>query len=517
MALKEPRSFGGRDRRRLAIHVLVLVSAAFVLVVGLNVFTRKLLVRYPFLRADLTEVKIYSLSEPTRSFLERQDPGAKIYAIYKRTPGRGTAASHLQRVEALAFGRVLNLLDEYRLLAPAVEYELVDVDRDPVRAQEIAKRLDLRPVRPEEWSRLVVVSGERRRDLLLREMVTLNPGSSRSLPSVASFRAEDAITSALIQVAVEAPPRVYFLFGHGEGDPESENEREGWSEAGTLLERAGLEVRTLDLARRGEVPGDAAAIVVAGPRADLGGSEAAALARYLARGGRALFLLDPEVAIPTIEELLAGFNLDPADPDVVAIDKSQFQLGRRVDHLDLSGGVTRYHPITEPIAAQRLRLSLTRTRPILEVLQDSTLMPVSLLKLSPDGFGARLLPGRRLGGLEVELDEEHDLTSQDGLDVGVAVEAPGSSGTARLVVLGNSALFSNALIDYGPGNAHLLVNIANWLVERDFDLGIPSNSDLDRTIALTRENDRRFLALFVGGLPALALALGLVTFLVRRR
>ena len=41
------------------------------------------------------------------------------------------------------------------------------------------------------------------------------------------------------------------------------------------------------------MPADASDVVVAGPQTDLFGPEVDALRRYLARGGKLLFLLDP--------------------------------------------------------------------------------------------------------------------------------------------------------------------------------------------------------------------------------
>ena len=54
-----------------------------------------------------------------------------------------------------------------------------------------------------------------------------------------------------------------------------------------------LRRRQLVLAQKREVPADATVVVVAGPQTDFLQPEIDALKRYIAKGGKVMFLLDP--------------------------------------------------------------------------------------------------------------------------------------------------------------------------------------------------------------------------------
>ncbi len=512
----ESTNWGGRDRRRLALQVVVLVLVAMVFVVGTNMLAKHLLTRFPWMRADLTEVKLHSLSDTTRGLLESQQPDADITVVFKSL---GQTRSQVT-AEQEALARLLDLLGEYRLLAPGLNVTTVDVDRDPSRARDIADRLELRELQPAEVSRVVVEAGGRRRDIPQAAWVSIDYGDGRRPASIVAFPAEDALTSALVHVLDPTPPEVHFLTGHGEGDPDAEDPAHGFSQARELLEQIGLEVRTLDLAARGEVPDEAAAVLVAGVRSDFTKAEAEALAAYFRRGGRGYFLLDPGVALPNVRELLRPYNLTLMDPELIVIDSKQHPIGADWDELAIKQGITGYHPITESLSMTGRRVHLGRSRPIRRTVVDTTMSPVSLLKTATRerdlSFLMRLTEDRSVRVRKVEFDEERDY--HDGLefDLAFAVESPGSEGTARLVTFGSSSFASNARIRMGA-NQQLFVNVANWLVDREFRLGIPPRTDLDRTFVMTEENDRKYLLLFVAGIPGLAALLGIATWVVRRR
>lgn len=527
MALENDRkhdAWGSRDRKKVAANVLVLVAAALILMVGLNVLARKMLTRFPWMRTDLTEVQLHALSPTTKALLDGQDPDAKVYVILKsvaRTRGQ-------RRVESLAFRRILDLVAEYKLYAPGLRVETIDVDRDPKMAQQISERLELRQLKPQDVTRVAMISGDRRRDVKLNEMVTLNWGTEQAPPSIVSFHAEAALTSALVQVLNANPPQVYFLLGHGEGDPASDHAQNGFSKARELIERIGLEVKVLDLDARREVPRDAAALVIAGLRSDLPEPEARALQEYFKNGGRGLFLIPPMVDVPNLGEVLAPFNLELMEPDLIALDKTQSQFGKDWSELAILQGITAYHPITEPLYMSGVRVYLGATRPLVKVMNDTTVTPVPLLKCTSrersESFAFRLSPDRLPRGRwsDLSFDPEIDVHTPLELDLAYAVEAPGTGGTARLVVVGSSNFLSNARVADARAaegaNQEFLVNTINWLVDRKIVVGgITPRADLDRTLAMTEDNDRLFLIFFVGALPGLAGLLGLVTWMVRRK
>ncbi len=513
-----PKAAGGRwgasDRRRFAVEVLMMVALAAVLFVGMNLLASKLLARFPWLRADLTEVRLHSLDPTTRDFLATTDPSMDVKVIFKGLARTRAAA----RLESQAFQSVVDLLGEYRLIAPGIEVEVIDVDREPRRAQLLAERLDLRNLRPDDISRVVLRKGERRIDLSMRQLVNLDYGDGRKPPRLIGIPAEQEITAALVALSEEEAPTIGFLVGQGGGRID-DAEATGFSIFAETLERIGFEARALDLAARSDVPSGMAAVVLPGLRSDLTEEELAALARYAEDGGRVLLLISPEVDAPRLDAWLDDFDFGLLEGDLVAVDRRQSHILQGWDQVQVSQGITAFHPITKPLARKGVRLYLGRTRPLVLERDDNTIRPVSLLKSGSqdrsESFVARLVEGRSLVG-QLEFDPEIDVFTGAEMDYGFAVEKAGASGTARVAAVGCSSFLSNALILEGA-NQDFLVSAINWLVDREVAIELPSRSDLDRTIALTSENDRRILLLFVAGLPSLALAIGFGTWWRRRR
>jgi len=507
-------TWGASDRWKFAAQVATMIALAAVLVVGTNLLASKLLARFPWLRADLTEVRLHSLDPTTRDFLSRTDPSVDVTLIFKAL-GRTRAAA---RLESQAFQSVVDLLGEYQLIAPGIDVEVVDVDREPRRAQLLAERLDLRNLRPDDISRVVLEKGDRRIDLSFRQLVELDYGDGRRPPRLIGIPAEQEITAALVTMSEEDVPAIGFLVGQG-GARIDDDGAAGFEILAETLERIGFEARPLDLAARRDVPPDMAAVVLPGLRADPTAADLDALARYAARGGRLLLLLSPEVDAPRLDAWLDRYDLGLLDGDLVAADRRQSHILQGWDQIQVSQGITAFHPITQPLARKGVRLFLGRTRPIVRERGDPTIRPVPLLKSGSqkreEAFAVRLLPDRSLVG-QLEYDEEQDFHPGAELDYAFAVEVAGASGTARVVAVGCSAFLSNSLILEGANQA-FLVSAINWLVNRDVDIALPPRSDLDRTIPLTAENDRRILLWFVGGLPALALLFGLGTWWRRRR
>ena len=74
------------------------------------------------------------------------------------------------------------------------------------------------------------------------------------------------------------------------------------------MQRDNYEVRSLNLKQDGQVPEDAAILIVAGPKRDLDSDEMDAIMDYLIRGGKMVILLDPD-APDTYRQVLAEWGL----------------------------------------------------------------------------------------------------------------------------------------------------------------------------------------------------------------
>ncbi len=118
---------------------------------------------------------------------------------------------------------------------------------------------------------------------------------------------EEGVTKALLKLATNTHKAVYFLEGHGEKSPEDT------SAAGLSALKedmtATYDVKTLNLLKDPTIPGDAAAVIVAGPQQELLPSEMIAL-RNFAREGGGLFLAADPGEHHNLAQLMKSFGVE---------------------------------------------------------------------------------------------------------------------------------------------------------------------------------------------------------------
>lgn len=232
-------------------------------------------------RWDLTPERSASLTAATRAVIERLEQDVTITVFYDS--------------QALAARREMaDLLGRYQLASPRVHTRLRDLDRSP----GLAKQLGV------SRYNTGVVAGHRRIPLGLVD--------------------EEEITGALLRLVDPLERVVYFTVGHGEHDPSDAHERRGYSQVARTLEGEHYVVRRLESLGTSGVPGDAAVVVVGGPRRGFAPAELAALRRYVAGGGAAIFLLDPGTPAE-LAAFLEEYGLHVSD-DVV-VDERNSLLG----------------------------------------------------------------------------------------------------------------------------------------------------------------------------------------------
>ena len=79
---------------------------------------------------------------------------------------------------------------------------------------------------------------------------------------------EQEITNAIIKAVQGQQRKIYFVAGHGEHDPASADERDGYNAIAEALKRDNFLVESLPLLQKLDIPADAAALVIAGPTSD---------------------------------------------------------------------------------------------------------------------------------------------------------------------------------------------------------------------------------------------------------
>jgi ABC-type uncharacterized transport system involved in gliding motility auxiliary subunit len=321
---------------------------------------------------------------------------------------------------------------------------------------------------------------------------------------------EEQVTNAMVKLTRTGQKIVYFLEGHGEkaiDGPEAAT-RDGFGRAAEALRNENYTVKKLLLASTGQVPEDADALIVAGPRRPMLDVERQALEAYLAHAGGILAMVDPRVHTEFVDELASwGVQLG----DNIVIDRTLALFGRAMDPFGAS-----YDPNHE----------------ITKGLRDPSLFHEVRSVKGAKGFTELVFTGENSWGeTNLALLDSEGKVAQDKDDVAgpvpVAVAGrptlPGPGGAEqnpekrapRLVVFGDSDFASNEFLD-AYSNRNLFVNTVNWLIGDVGAISIrPAQSRATR-FQLSAEQFRtiRSLSLFV--LPEAIAVLGVFTWWSRR-
>lgn len=423
---------------------------------------------------DLTAAKLYTLSDQTNKIVRQLDQTNRDVRITAFFVGRDTFAEGARR-----------LLETYKRQSPRILLEFVDPEVEPGRAQAAGIRT---------YPITLFQSGDRKEEV--------------------TGLTEQDFTSALLKLIKQEKKKVYFLTGHQERDVDSAA-RDGISGFSEALKRENYVVDKLSLLATPQVPADAAAVVVAGPRSPLLEHEKQAVDDYVTSGGRLLVLVETG-SDNGLNEILEKWWMR-VEPDLV------IEAGPRA----FLGDVTAPAPL--PQAGHRITGSglpdsvLPGARSVTiktGAPEDFALAP--LLRTTPQAWGeTNPQPPFRY-------DEAQDRRGPLNLAVAVnrlektqatptpGTPAPKPKSLGRLVVVGNATFATNNLFAQIPGNGDFLVNSVNWLAEEEELISIRATPPEAPPVVLTGQAQTLVFYISVVFVPLAVLLIGASIWWQRR-
>jgi ABC-type uncharacterized transport system involved in gliding motility auxiliary subunit len=396
---------------------------------------------------------------------------------------------------------VTDKLDPYKQQSGNFQVEYIDAERNPARAQQ---------------------DGIQQYGTVIMEYA----GRTERITNLD----EQTITNAIIKLVEGRSKKAYFIQGHGERDPNSDD-RLGFSGAAARLKNDNFEVANYSLAQQGSLPDDATVVVVAGPQTDYLQPEIDALKAYLAKGGKLVLMIDvlgkPDAA-PLTNLVALAKEWGVTVGNNLIVDASgmgrMFNAGPEVPIAAEYPG----HPITDNfrfMTAYRLARSIT---PIAGGTDGHTAQ--SVVQSSPQSWAEADLKSLASGGGEVALDPKAgDVPGPITIVAAAAAAAPNAPEPApaepgapapprpetRVVITGDADFAGNDLLRF-QGNGELFANMINWAAQSENLIAIRPKDPQDRRISLT-ESERAgvwYLAIYI--IPGLFLVAGIATWYKRR-
>lgn len=516
------------------INLFAQIVLAILLVGGLNYLAALPAFQ---MRWDLDESKSHTLSLETGMFLEslvkkapadttKENPWIRVIITF---PHSGSGDSREEAyVKNMMRRRIVGLTDNFKYKANSlgiegfIRFEETDLQKNTRLAAEIEKKSATGVSRIPEETAIVVLSRTRCSTITSGELLKIRRDEANNPNDVDAFRGEEALMSAILKVADSAVPVIYSLVGEGEAAIDGTDRRFGLSAFADQLRARQIKLVPLDLSRCEDIPSDASMVLIANPRIPISQRNEGKITRYLReRNGRVLLLTGPGLN-PGLDDLLFDWGIQLMDNFVVETDASKLQYNGNIS-MSLIG--TEPHKLSEILATQKIPLVASQFREVRRDIgskEDAT-RKVSRLVFSSNGVSGGIpsswgerdyrFPPYRYNENRGDIPGPVCVAAVSeriaGMRLGYAI--PGG----RLVVLGAADLAANAQLENG-GNKAFLLNIVNWLVDRDVYLNIPPRPIADFNLNVSMPDLIRVGWMFVF-VPAGVVLLGLIVAFWRRR
>ncbi len=489
-----------RRRLYISVNVLVQIVAALVLVVMVNWLASR-----HYHRFDWTKSGYYKLSDKTQQVLAALKEPVKVIVFLQPS----AAGPQVEKI----FEDVRNLLKEFQFYGKdKLQIEYVDPYRDRARAEQLVKEYSFDP--QSEAGLVIFVAGPRHKYVGAEDMVDLDRSDYGGDIRIKAFKAEGAFLSALQTVTEEQPPKVYFLTGHGERDPDDYDPRRGYSTLASYMKRDNIVVEKWNLLEKQSLPADARALVIAGPRQSYSETEVAALEQYLKNKGRLFIMLDPQ-RTSGLEALLARWGVE-VDNDLV-VKKGGAFFGAELLIVDALGENYAPHPATSKLQNVNTTFPYARSvRRIKSFVGAAADQPFVLeLVKTPSDYWGETDPDRQHAAFDPATDIPGPLPLAVSVELGKPQDVKLDIGVTRMIVAGTSAFADNSGLT--GGNLDFFMNALNWLLQREQLVAVGPKQPEEFRLDMSMSQVRAVYALVIGGMPLAVAAVGVFMWSRRRK
>jgi hypothetical protein len=505
----------GGAKVRAGTNTAVSLVGAAVILVAVNYLSMR-----HYVRADWTSSGIYTLSDKSLKMLSALDEDVEIHVLWSQADER--------------FLDVRELLDRYAAASPRLSLEIVDPDLDQERMQLLigrygAKMRDMGGGMMAIEASVIVVSGDNVKFVSSADFEDLSDGmygpEGGHEEEVSGYKAEQAISSAILTVTAENQAEICFTQGHGEWVFEGYGGR-GLGAIREGLKQDGYQVEAITTTGASRVKPGCELVVVAGPDKAFMEEEATILEKYVERGGRLLMMLDPiiegvELSPTGLEQLTARFGIklsrdviletDPrrlVGPSPFTFMASEFTSHDSVKQLSIPESAGAGDLSAYPVVFSTSRSLVLR--------EGAETVADVLARTSPISWGEVDVAALSAGEAAPTKDQ-YDTAGPAALAVAASLptkregEEPG-----RVVVVGDSDfLAEELLVNASLSNRDFWSGLVGWLTSRADLISIAPKNPEHVRLNLTAEDVGTVWQIVVGEV-LFFVVLGVVVWLRRR-
>lgn len=459
---------------RLGAYSVLGIFAAIALTVAVNLGLNYVPERYSSF--DLTQNRLYALTEETKKFLADLSEDVTVYVLAE---------------ESAMDNQLKRTLDLMRERSDHIKVNYVSRVKNPNFYQNYTEE-------PLEEGSLIVEGEKRNKIVKLDDVYTYEMDYSTYSYQTTGYDGEGQVVSAIAYVTTDDMPVLYAVGGHGELELEDKFVN--------AIEKENVSCKQLMLYSVDEIPEDAQGVILNAPTGDYSEDDAKKVIDYLKKGGNALIISTmTEGEMTNFESILDFYGISEVEGTIVELDRNFYYQNPYYLFPNVESSETT-EPLTDSLVFAPFSMGLSYD----DTLEDTVYTP--LLTTSSSAFS------------KTDITDTSDFSKGandvDGpFVVSVEVEKSTEDGNvSHAFVVGGESLFTGLADDMAPGNnVKLFSNMISNLVEHESSVVIPVKSLSVPNLTFKAQTAYITVILCVIVFPLAALAAGLVIWLRRRR
>ncbi|MBR5248231.1 MAG: Gldg family protein [Lachnospiraceae bacterium] len=440
---------------------------------------------------DLTNQKLYSLTDTTKEFLKTIDEDVTIYVLVNEDD-QDTLVGHT--------------LARYADFSDHITVEYVDPTVNPRFHQQYTSN-------SVTMNSMIVVSDKRSKVVYSGDLYASEVDYNTYETIISGYDGEGQITSALAYVTSDDTPMIYITEGHGEYSL-STSFKDGLAKLNAAYE-------SINLMNYDSVPEDASCLFINGPLKDFSEDDKDKVIAYLERGGNVVAVTAyAEESMTNFEAILAYMGLEVAEGMVVEQNKdyyyqSPFYLLPDVSYSDYTVDMYISYYAFVPFA--------TGIRIVNEEAEDISY--TTFMQTSDKAYSEVNLTNTS----DIKYEEEEDIMGPFAIGVeavkkvlagGKASEKTSSTDTvdATMIVIGCENFFTddaNAMVS--GGNQMIFNNIMGSFSEHEVSVAVPVKDYAVSSLIVPQSSAITIGVIVTVFLPVGCLVLGFVIWFRRRK
>ena len=457
--------------------VMSVIFIAVVIVINMIVST----IPSKYSEIDISSQKLYSIGDETKKMLKDLEKDVTIYQI----------AQSGSEDENIA-----NLLKKYEDESKHIKVE----QKDPVVNPKFVSQYTSDDL---SANSLIVVCGDRNKVIDYNNMYETSMDYQTYSSQTTGFDGEGQITSAIGYVTSENLPVLYTVEGHGEKDMDSSVKED--------IEKANMDIKSLNLLTEGSVPDDADCLFIDSPSTDFSSDEKDAIIEYLENGGKAMIFSDYTTEdMPNFDAILENYGVQRVDGVVFEGDNQHYAMQMpyylvpTINSTDASSETASAGYYVLVPYAQGIKQ--------LEDVRD-TVKIESILTTSDQAYSKTDLNSNTI--------EKEDGDVEGPFDLGVSItESLDDDKETQIVYYSTSNLMdsqTNQMVS--GGNEKLIMESLKWMTdtEESASVSIPSQN-LEVSYLTITDYDAAFWKICtIALIPGIFLVIGFVVWIKRRK